>query len=165
VASANNQDQNRCGTQSPARMGYGGMYYDPNSSTQPLVITAGGTNINDQRYTTSSAVNPGSNFGSCVSIYAPAHMIHGAHIANAYAYRDDPAYSPDSFSLEHNASGTSFAAPVVAGVAARLLERYPKMTVRQVWDYIKSTSMPLASNFDGDGVPDNDRIIYISGSE
>lgn len=162
VASANNQMGNHCDTQSPARMGYGGVFTSGDLN-QRLVITVGGTNQQDQPYVCASCTSSdrGSNKGPCVSIYAPADVIHGAHIANSFAYRDQSQYFPYG-DVQMWASGTSFAAPVVSGVAARLLQRFPTADPRAIWDYIRRNATTMASNFDGDGVGDNDRLVFIS---
>jgi subtilisin family serine protease len=177
VASANNQYLDQCTVQSPARLGYGGMYDPGNQPTWPFVITVGGTDISDNRYFCNSCTSdPGSNVGACVDIYAPAKNIHAAHIAAANAYRDDPYwvnnwnqqlhdfYGDDSHAVtvEAVASGTSFSAPIVAGIAARLLQTFPSMSVRDVWNYIHDSATALPANFDGDGKADNDRLAYIS---
>lgn len=179
VASANNQFQNRCQDQTPARMGYGGIYDPGNQPNWNFVITVGGTNINDQRYQCASGApgQNGSNHGECVGIYAPAYQVRSAHIATSNAYRTEqvwidagrqelPQYygdqTPFPITVENVASGTSFASPIVAGVAARLLQTFPAMTVRQVWNFIRDTATPLPGNFDGDNVPANDRLVYIS---
>ena len=49
VASANNQYSDQCTNQSPARLGYGGMYDPGNQPPWPYVITVGGTDIPDKR--------------------------------------------------------------------------------------------------------------------
>lgn len=176
VASANNQDADRCTTQSPARLGYGGMYDPGNQPTWPFVITVGGTDISDNRYHCNSCTsNAGSNYGACVDIYAPAKQIHAAHIAAANAYRDDVYWINDWNQLAHNynyygfdwtvesaTSGTSFSAPIVAGIAARLLQTFPSMSVRDVWNFIHDSATALPPNFDGDSKSDNDRLAYIS---
>lgn len=188
VASANNQNQDHCSVQSPARFGYGGMY-DPNFDSNPSndnpnwrgVITVGGTNIDDQRYTcpTCAANDRGSNYGPCVSIYAPASVIQSAHIAGSAAFRDeqtwvtqavDSHYYP-SLTLARVYSGTSFASPIVAGIAARLRETYGSKDVRQIWDYLYGASnwlsdddpnTPLPTDFDGDVIRRNDKLAYIT---
>lgn len=173
TASANNQNQDRCTVQSPARLGYGGMYDPGNQPSWPFVITVGGTDIYDARYfCTSCSSDPGSNFGACVDIYAPAKIIHAAHIAAANAYRDDQYWVddwnrvltgyPNNYTVETIASGTSFSAPLVAGIAARLRQTFPSMKARDVWNYIHDSATGLPANFDGDGKADNDRLAYIS---
>ena len=178
VASANNQYSDRCTVQSPARLGYGGMYDPGNQPTWPFVITVGGTDIADNRSLcgTCSLNDRGSNVGACVDIYAPANNIHAAHIAAANAYRDDQYWVDDwnqqlhtyygddshAVTVEAVTSGTSFSAPIVAGIAARLLQTLPSMSVRDVWNYIHDSATALPPNFDGDGKTDNDRLAYIS---
>jgi aqualysin 1 len=178
VASANNQHANHCVDQSPARMGYGGIYDDGSHPEWPFVITAGGTNISDGQYFCQycldhNASDIGSNFGPCVDIYAPAQVIRAAHVAAAGAYRDEQVWLTEAqqhyplvyradLTVEWVSSGTSFAAPIVAGAAARLLQTFPTMTVRQVWDTLKTSATSLPGNFDGDGVSANDILIYVS---
>ncbi|MCM2314161.1 MAG: S8 family serine peptidase [Thermoanaerobaculia bacterium] len=163
VASANNQSQNRCVdtptryAQTPARAGYGGIYDVPSDLTKRLVITVGGTNIIDERYTcpysTCGSNDAGSNFGPCVDIYAPADRVQVAHFASPW-YRDRTNQAV--------ASGTSFAAPIVSGIAARLLQKYPTKNVREIWDLIRNTASTLPVNFDADGNAANDRLAFIS---
>lgn len=173
VASANNQRGNHCAEQTPARMGYGGAYEPPAGYARiPLVITVGGTNRTDQRHRCLSCLenDAGSNRGPCVSIYAPAWTIMGAHIAAPTASRNEQTWV-DQWNLEFNSSartvenitsGTSFSAAVVSGIVARLRQTYPNKTALQVWEHIAATATPLPTDFDGDGVAANDRLAYIS---
>lgn len=156
VASSNNQnDDSFCDgqiQQSPMRMGYGGTL-DVNPGSNPdrrLVITVGGTNIDDDEYSCCGGL--GSNGGPCVGIYAPAHLIKTAYITTTSAYRDqaEPTES----------SGTSFSAAIVSGIAARILDAYPTLDVREVWDYIKDNATQLDADFDGDEV--DEKLVFIS---
>lgn len=38
------------------------------------------------------------------------------------------------------------------------------MTIRDVWNYIRDSATALPANFDGDGIPQNDKLVYISPS-
>jgi subtilisin family serine protease len=174
VAAANNQNANRCATQTPARMGYGGMYDPGNQPTWPFVITVGGVDRLDQRHTCAScnqAAEGGSNFGPCVGFYAPAKEIRAAHIASSTAYRTEQNWLTQAIqevpqyagaTIEQVSTGTSFAAPIVSGMAARLLQTFPSMTVRQVWNHLYSTATVQPNNFDGDNIARNDRLVFIS---
>ena len=154
VVSGNNQNQNRCVVQSPARMGYGNEASYP--STQ-RTITVGGTDINDQRYVcpTCQASDPGSNYGPCISFYAPAHKIRSADTQSTASYRDH--------TVENGSSGTSFAAPLVTGAVARWLEQYPWLTPQDVWYWLYQTAKNLDSvpDFDSDGIPGNNKLLRI----
>lgn len=174
VAAANNQNANRCATQTPARMGYGGMYDPGNQPTWPFVITVGGTDRIDLRHTCAScnqASEGGSNFGPCVGLYAPAKEIRAAHIASSTAYRTEQSWLTQAIqevpqytgaTVEEVSTGTSFAAPIVSGIVARLLQTFPSMTVRQVWNHLYSTATVQPNNFDGDNIARNDRLAFIS---
>ncbi|GAX29196.1 hypothetical protein FisN_28Lh025 [Fistulifera solaris] len=65
-----------------------------------------------------------SNYGACVDLYAP-----GVSIVSTYIYGDTSGA---------RLSGTSMAAPHVAGVAALFLERNPTWTPAQVWTAMKA---------------------------
>jgi subtilisin family serine protease len=107
--------------------------------------------------------NPGSNFGPCVSVWAPAWRIHAAGGGSAADYRDvdalgQPTYGPSS--------GTSFAAPYVAGIVARLLERNPTWTTQQIYQEIanRANSRPNMPDFDRGPIV-NRRLVYMSPFE
>lgn len=142
IVSANNQGSPNSRT-SPARMAYrnAGIFLSPGR-----VISVGGIAENDARWQCrpelggqclmESAINDnnlfddvpaGSNYGNTVDIYAPAHNIESAHIACDTCVRGP---YPER-------SGTSFAAPIVTGLAARLLQVEQNLTPTQVWDRLQ----------------------------
>jgi hypothetical protein len=84
----------------------------------PGVIKVGLSDEQDRRWQHDSTL--GSNFGACVDIFAPAHVVETLGIP------DDPAYQP-SFT-----GGTSAASAMVAGAVARLLELEPSLTPKGV---------------------------------
>lgn len=74
--------------------------------------------VDPASYQSYPGFNAGSNAGPCVTVFAPAKNIAVASVAAADAYRDPRV-------AEGNASGTSWAAPLVAGFAGRILEQNP----------------------------------------
>ncbi|GAB2611176.1 S8 family serine peptidase [Kribbella endophytica] len=90
----------------------------------PEVISVGATDSNGALVTFSS-------WGDNVDLAAP-----GWKIMSAYPRRlTDPGYLPYA-----NASGTSFSAPIVAGVAAMLRNKYPSWTPAQIEAQLKNTA-------------------------
>lgn len=67
----------------------------------------------------------GSNGGQCVTLFAPAKNLFLASNKGETSYRDGRL--DDEF-----ASGTSFSAPIAAGVAARILQQSPTLTPAQL---------------------------------
>jgi subtilisin family serine protease len=137
VVSANNGEIDVAGS-SPARV--------------PNVITVAGSTNTDKRWHCNSSNTfemcstpylVGSNYGSGVDIFAPAQNIPSAGIKEDLT-PDDPYYmyntccrDSDTASRQGQLSGTSFAAPAVAGVAARLLMGSgASLTPAQVWQQI-----------------------------
>ncbi len=88
-------------------------------SSEPSVITTGATTATD-------GIAPYSNVGSCVDIMAP-----GSSIWSDYNSSD---------TAQMSASGTSMAAPHVAGVAALYLERNPSASPSEVTQTILSSA-------------------------
>lgn len=111
--------------------------YSPARS--PEAITVGATRILDRRWAD-------SNWGRCVDIFAPGHDILSAFI------------SSDLGTLV--ASGTSMAAPHVAGAAARYLESHPKAAPADVAAAIYDNATLLVVKDRGDGSPN--RLLYIA---
>ena len=90
-------------------------------SPSSAVITVGATDINDFRPTW-------SNYGQCVSISAP-----GASITAAW---------PTSNTATHTLSGTSMAAPLVAGVCALVLQQNSNLSPAEVKEIVLRWATP-----------------------
>ncbi|KAG8724146.1 subtilisin-like serine protease [Ceratobasidium sp. 395] len=98
----------------------------------PEVITVGATRTDDHK-------EPSSNFGSAVDIFAP-----GAHIYSA------GIKSPSS---KRWATGTSVAAPHVAGVVAYRLHRKGKQTPKEIRDWLIDESVENVLHHIGEDSP------------
>jgi subtilisin family serine protease len=95
-------------------------------------ITVGSTTITDSRASS-------SNFGTCLDIFAPGQAITSAWIGSDTA--------------TNTISGTSMAAPHVAGVAALYLQRHPNAPPAQVRDnMVRNATAGVVSN-PGPGSP------------
>jgi serine protease len=141
VVSANNQEILASQT-FPARMarGNGGK-----------VITVGGSTNNDRRWHCNpvwedcGSSTKGSNYGNAVDIFAPSQNIRSAGIKEPFPPGDPllvyGSCCRDSDTAERQLlrSGTSFAAPIVAGIAARLLiGSGSTLTPDQIWTQIQT---------------------------
>ena len=103
----------------------------------PDAITVGATTQTDQRATF-------SNYGPCVDLFAPGTSI-----------LSDWHTSPTATGV---ASGTSAAAPFVAGVAALWLEKYPDASPRTVSQTVVSQATADVLSGLGDGSPN--RLLF-----
>lgn len=134
-ASANNYSCDACQF-SPQGVAY------TNVNHGGTVFVVGGTTVvgnDDYRYQLADRINPslpaigpdsGSNSGACVSAYAPAQDIY---VAINDRYFNDTYYAV--------MTGTSFSAPLTAGIAARYIEQQRAQTgvtpgYRQVYDFL-----------------------------
>jgi len=109
-------------------------------------ICVGSTELASQGGDQVDAKSSFSNFGTCVDVFAP-----GSSIVSSYA-GGDSAYA--------TLSGTSMAAPHVAGVGAIVLQQNPKFTAKEVNDEIVRTSMEgLIQGDIGNGSPN--RMLHV----
>jgi hypothetical protein len=144
VASANNTSRDAC-AETPARLSRSGGIRGWRPQVRGRVITVGGfAKDADERWISNDPVNPASNWGPCVDLWAPAERISTASTAEWDQYR--PA---------GDASGTSFSAPMVAGLIARMFSDDPELkkalnddsrraTVPDtIWQRLRESATPL----------------------
>ncbi len=159
VVSANNQDANT-GDTTPARMAWSNA---ANFGSGAHVISVGGLDENDARWTNdttqsqeptacSASVNPGSNYGPTVDIYAAAHHIKLAALGST------TSTTTSSTTL----SGTSFSAPIVAGLIARIQEVSGALSPAAAWTALQNSSL-LPSSAIEPGGNNNKKIARLSG--
>lgn len=105
----------------------GGQNYIPYPGNFSSVIAVGAIDSNDQRASF-------SNYGSKLELVAPGVEIFSTIRNNGY--------EADLY----NGSGTSFAAPHVAGVAALVWSQYPTFSNENVREILKNTAVDLGSS-------------------
>lgn len=104
---------------------------------------------------TSCSQNEGSNHGAAVSIWAPAWNVLAALGFNNSDYR------PFGFA----SSGTSFAAPQVAGAVARILQKYParSKTALEIWQELGNAAVnSYITDFSSEDAVTNNKLLYVS---
>ena len=110
-------------------------------ASAPNAITVGGSANGDTLYSL-------TNYGSCVDIFAPGDSIIGAD----YLCND----------CSRTASGTSYAAPIVSGAIAILLQRKPLLTPGEVFSELISLAVNNSLNFSM--IPSNFRATTPNGA-
>jgi len=89
---------------------------------------------------------PGSDYGSCVTLWAPGNNIYSTWDATARVGGGLPVQRSDTvYSLHGLLSGTSMAAPHIAGMAAWLASTYGLSTPSQIGAAISARSFNLGS--------------------
>ena len=106
-------------------------YHSPGSTPEAITVAASTSNDSDASY---------SNYGSIIDLYAP-----GSDIWSTYAY--DPSQS-------YRLSGTSMAAPHIAGWATLYLGLHPDATPAQVTSALLSSGTRGMINGEVGGTPD-----------
>ncbi|HEY1176376.1 MAG TPA: S8 family peptidase [Phytomonospora sp.] len=107
-------------------------------SSTPDAITVGATAPDDSRAGF-------SNHGTCLDVFAP-----GQNITSAWFTADDAA---------NTISGTSMAAPHVAGATALMLAAHPAYTPQQIRDALVADATPDVVTDPGAGSPN--RLLYV----
>jgi hypothetical protein len=170
VVSANNQNTSQSYT-SPARMAFSNTSF----AACGHVISVGGVDEADARWVCNPSIEScaaystwnatyvtspptGSNYGATVDIYAPAHNLTIAGIAGNDALAAQTALE----TRDGLRSGTSYAAPIVAGVVARIGEAVGYLYDDNAWNYLLQSVRHAAVVIDS--TTGNDRIIHRDGS-
>ena len=168
IVSANNHNTDNSET-TPARMAYRNA---PNFQSMGHVISVGGTELREDsagilrdkrwvcnvtrdgscpiEYNGQNGWPIGSNYGNTVDIWAPAHNIESAHSDGGFR--------------QTLRSGTSFAAPLVAGVAARILQVQPTLSPNGLYQEVIWTSSNMLDPLNPETVIDplnwNSRVVH-----
>lgn len=93
-----------------------------NDNDQNMVLGVGA--VTNDGYRT-----PWSNYGRCVDIYAPGKDILSSSVPNL---DEGQWYSTED--------GTSFSAPIVAGIAALIKQKYPSINPREITELLRKTA-------------------------
>lgn len=114
---------------------------DYSPAREPSAITVGATTSSDARASY-------SNFGTCLDLFAPGSSIRSTwHSSNTSTA---------------TSSGTSMAAPHVAGMAAQFLQTSPTASAAQVADAIRASATSGKVSDSGSGSPN--LLLYVGAS-
>jgi hypothetical protein len=143
-------------------------------------ITVGGIDDRSQPWTCEGSgtqwvfpddcYQPGSSHGRCIDLFAPAEWIKTAGIVPMNVPQGQPAENADTAERRASRSGTSFAAPLVAGAAARLLSEddtlraVPAETTRLVFERLRDSATPLTFPPGSVYVDSPPRALYIGAA-
>jgi hypothetical protein len=165
-AAAGNNIKNKAGIASngdsclvsPAKFAYN------SGGPGPHVITTSGLTEADQRWKCSTDCSGDTqfSFGQCVDFFAPARFVKAAGIKF-------PGRTPEQAERAVGRSGTSFASPQTAGIAARLLSElnlynrfFPARTSDLVWNVLRESATIGEVALDPNDATVN-RMVYAGG--
>lgn len=126
------------------------------------VITVGGTNQDDRRLHWPHRKYAGSGYGKAVTISAPAENVWAINVKSNRGPLDNPATRRPVTDGEYETkvTGTSFAAPQVAGVVSLMLAANPSLRPAQIKTILMETAdtkmqgLPVCQRPAGAGIVD-----------
>ena len=153
--SAGNAAQDSCGV--PAFPPIHPVSYGPISPNDGIMVVGAVDDTGQRALGWPGANGPyansdgGSNFGACIDIWAP-----GVNILSTWASESQTQPVPQqeqgtTYSGRVRLSGTSMAAPHVAGVAAAILQAHPMFTPAQIEGAIRYWQRPISGSNNGAG--------------
>ena len=112
------------------------LLYPASHSPSTDIITVGGLNYNGYRYREDGLVHYGARYGDNLDLVAPGNLIMTTMNKTNNSYTN--AYG--------NVTGTSFAAPQVAAIAAQILAKSPYLSYKDVeFILLKSANKSIPS--------------------
>ena len=116
---------------------------DYNPGRYSKVITVGGTDGNNKPYTS-------TNWGTCVDIFAPGQdlRVAGTDYSNTYLYPK---------------SGTSYAAPLVSGAVAMLLEEDGQLKLDEIKNKLLDMSQDDVLDLQSLDEDSPNKLLYVRG--